>query len=206
MAVRRRSRRRDAGRPRGERVTNAVLEATLAELADAGLEALSVDRVAQRADVHKTTVYRRWPNRGALVAAALAAVADDVSNAPDTGTLRGDLLAVLERIARFLERPEGRAVARAALTADAAPDVAALATRRIARSTTAPLVDVVGRARERGEWRAGARAEMVVPAMVGAILHRALLEHADASGAWLEDLVDHMLAGVTPRTNARRDD
>ena len=58
---------------RGAKVRAAVLAATLVELAESGYAALSVDDVARRAGVHKTTVYRRWQTRENLVVDALAA-------------------------------------------------------------------------------------------------------------------------------------
>jgi AcrR family transcriptional regulator len=143
-------RRRDAGRPRGQHVTDAVLDATLAELATAGLEGLSVERVAQRAQVHKTTVYRRWPTREALIAAALEGLAvDAAARAPDTGSLRGDLLGLLGPVATFLGRPEGRAVARAALAAPAEAHVAALAARRLETPAAGAVEALVARAQAR---------------------------------------------------------
>jgi AcrR family transcriptional regulator len=193
-------RRRDAGRPRGQHVTDAVLDATLAELATAGLEGLSVERVAQRAQVHKTTVYRRWPTREALIAAALEGLAvDAAARAPDTGSLRGDLLGLLGPVATFLGRPEGRAVARAALAAPAEAHVAALAARRLETPAAGAVEALVARAQARGEWRADVAADLVLPTLVGALLHRTLLEHADPGGAWLEGVVDLVLHGVAPR-------
>lgn len=198
-----RSRRRDTGRPRGRHVTDAVLEATLAELAVAGIEGLSIERVAHEAEVHKTTVYRRWPTREALVAAALEGIADDlVARTPNTGTLRGDLLALLGQVASFLAQPTGRAVARAALSAQAEGQVAALAARRIELGTSGAVETLALRARARGEWRDGPSPELVIPTLVGALMHRALLEHADLGPAWLEALVDLVLLGVTPRAGA----
>lgn len=196
-------RRRDAGRPRGQPVTDAVLEATLAELATSGPAGLSVERVAQRADVHKTTVYRRWPTREALIAAALEGLAVGVATrAPDTGSLRGDLLGLLGPVADLLARPEGRAVARAALTAPAEPHVAALAARRLEAPSAAAIEGLVARARARGEWRADAAPELVLPTLVGALLHRTLLEHATPDAPWLEGVVDLVLRGVAPREGA----
>ena len=196
-------RRRDAGRPRGQHVTDAVLEATLAELATSGLDGLSVERVAQRAQVHKTTVYRRWPTREALIAAALEGLAvDTAARAPDTGSLRGDLLGLLSRVSGLLGRPEGRAVARAALGAPAEAHVAALAARRLEAPPAAAIEALVARAQARGEWRPDVPADLVFPMLVGALLHRTLLEHADPGTAWLESVVDLMLAGVAPRAGA----
>ena len=62
-------RRRDAGRARGgEPIVDAILEHTLADLARAGIDGLSIDRIARAAAVNKTTIYRRWPTREGLVA------------------------------------------------------------------------------------------------------------------------------------------
>jgi AcrR family transcriptional regulator len=203
MGTTQRTRRRDAGRPRGQRVTDAVLEATLAELARAGLAGLSVERVARHADVNKTTIYRRWPTREALVAAALEGIADDVAaHAPDTGTLRGDLIGLLWRVAAFVSQPAGRAVARAAVSAQAEEDVAALAARRLEHHTNSAMDGLVARAEARGEWREGVSGEQVIHTLVGAILHRALLEHAPMTRRWLEDVVDMVLFGVVPRAES----
>lgn len=76
---------------RGPKVRRAVLAATLAELSEAGYAALTVEAVARRAGVHKTTVYRRWPDREVLVIDALTNhVAAEVP-LPDTGSIDTDL-------------------------------------------------------------------------------------------------------------------
>ncbi len=82
------AKRRDAGRPRGEAVTEAVMLCTLDELASHGLSDLSVERIADAAEVNKTTIYRRWPTREALVAGALEYVMLDLDDRlVDTGSL-----------------------------------------------------------------------------------------------------------------------
>lgn len=195
--------RRDAGRARGAPIAEAVLTRTLEELATAGLEGLSVERIARRAEVNKTSVYRRWPTREALVAAALEGILDDVaSNVPDTGSLRGDLLGLLGRVARFVGQPAGRAVVRAALSESAEASVAALAAARLSQQAGGPVRDLVARARARGEWRRGVSAEQLVSMLVGAILHRAMLEHGSLTKRWLGSLVDLALHGVLPREPA----
>ena len=194
------TKRRDAGRPRGRPVTDAVLEATLAEIAEHGIDALSVERIARGASVNKTTVYRRWPTRAALVAAALERVLDDAaSQVPDTGSLRGDLLGLLGRLAAFLEGPAGRAVLIAALSEGAGGELAALATRRLGQQAAGGMPTLVSRARARGEWRQGVPDEQVVFTLVGAMIHRVTLERAPISAAWLESVVDLVLLGATPR-------
>lgn len=197
--------RRDAGRARGESIAHSVLLCTLQELAEVGLRELSVERVAQRAQVNKTSVYRRWPTKDALVVAALEGVLSSVSaNVPDTGSLRGDLLALIGMVAGFAGEPLGVAVLRAALSEQASSGVAALASRSLVSNTSSPLKHLVARARKRSEWRMGVDAEQLVFTMVGAIIHRALLEHRPMPKVWLEQLVDLLLTGVLPRPTKRR--
>ena len=77
---------------RSERVVRDVLRATIDELARSGYAALRVDDVAARAGVNKTTVYRRWPTKTDLVAAAIRASAGQHEPVPDTGSARRDLV------------------------------------------------------------------------------------------------------------------
>ena len=85
-------RRRPGGR--SARVRAAALEATLAELAESGYPELTLARVASRAGVNKTTLYRRWGTREALVLDAMLELAGEGVKIPDTGSLHGDLLAI----------------------------------------------------------------------------------------------------------------
>jgi AcrR family transcriptional regulator len=177
-----------------------VLAATLRELASAGVEGLSVERIAREAAVNKTSIYRRWPTRESLVAAALEGVAAGVAGKlPDTGSLRGDLLALLGAVSELVGSPMGRGLLRAALAESAGAEVAALAAERLGRGTSGPAHAIVARAKARGEWARGARGEMVVHALVGAVIHRAVLEHASLDRRWLGSLVDLMLRGALPR-------
>jgi AcrR family transcriptional regulator len=102
-------------RRRGEAVVTDVLDATLTLLAERGYE-FSVDEVAASAGVHKTSVYRRWPTKPALVAAAIQRIADEeVETSPTTDPL-ADLERVAVQVARALRRPAGANALRAALT------------------------------------------------------------------------------------------
>ena len=191
--------RRDAGRARGEPIVDAVLLHTLEELASAGLAGLSIERIAQKAEVNKTSVYRRWPTREALVSAALERMLGEVSSQiPDTGTLRGDLLGLLAPVCELLGSDLGKAVLRAAVTHSSASSVGELAAHQL-ENTSKPLRAVMARAKARGEWRAGADPRQVVFMLVGAVMHRALLEHAPLSRRWISKLIDLALEGVLPR-------
>src|SRR5689334_1857024 len=83
---------------RGDRLVAQVLEATLVELSRSGLENISVECIADRARVNKTTIYRRWPTPEKLVHAALLRVASEGIAVPDTGSLRADLSKLVDML------------------------------------------------------------------------------------------------------------
>src|SRR5579863_2048086 len=79
-----------------------VLTATLDLLTETGLGGLTVDDVSKRSGVAKTTIYRHWPNRSALVVDACLRMTDGDEAPPDTGSLEGDVRAILTHIAELL--------------------------------------------------------------------------------------------------------
>ncbi|KAA2265835.1 TetR/AcrR family transcriptional regulator [Solihabitans fulvus] len=129
----------------------AVLAATLAELIDRGYAALTVDQVAQRAGVHKTTVYRRWTDRQAVVVDALTDLVGGSIQIPDSGTVEDDLRELARSLVRWLTSPAGRAV-HAVIQSDAVrvPEIAEVQ-RRFIQDRYRRAEPVVRRAIERGE-------------------------------------------------------
>lgn len=85
---------RKPGRPRSAQADQAILRATLEELAEVGFDALSIEAVAARAGVGKTTIYRRWPSKTELVLEAIKVIHTEVP-VIDTGNFRDDVLTML---------------------------------------------------------------------------------------------------------------
>src|SRR5580692_5441762 len=83
------------GRPRSQEADRAILAATLDLLASRGLAAMSIEEIAARAGVGKATIYRRWSSKGLLALDAFVTAFAEQQPLPDTGTLRGDLIAAL---------------------------------------------------------------------------------------------------------------
>ncbi|GGQ31231.1 TetR family transcriptional regulator [Actinomadura coerulea] len=161
-------------RPGGRtaRVRDAVREATLAVLCEHGYQGLTVEAVAARSRVHKTTVYRRWKNADGLIADALGIAAAEPWPIPDTGTLAGDLRALARLVtagfADPVEGPISRAfVLAAAQSDDAARSLHAFFARRHEQSAV-----IVRRAVERGEVPAGTDAVEVVRLAVAPLYYR----------------------------------
>ncbi|MBB5080227.1 TetR/AcrR family transcriptional regulator [Nonomuraea endophytica] len=143
-------------RRRGEALHAAIFEATLDELAEVGYAKLTMERVAERARTGKASLYRRWPSRLELVMAAVYSVLPDPADVADTGSLRGDLLALLRHTSAALDGAPGEAMR--GLLSEALGDRGQAATLRENSQGAGRRMmhEVVRRAVERGEVEAGA--------------------------------------------------
>ncbi|MGP4000489.1 TetR/AcrR family transcriptional regulator [Streptomyces sp. 8N706] len=169
--------RPDRARPvgRGAKVRAAVLSAALEELSAAGYAALTVENVARRAGVHKTTIYRRWKDRDTLVVDALGdRIAMDIP-VPDTQALATDLRELARSLVGWLTSPEGRAVV-ATMLSDAVrvPEIAD-ARRAVFDDRIRRAEPVVTRAIDRGELPVGTDPGEIVKDLAAPIYFRMLI-------------------------------
>ncbi len=180
-------------RRRGAPVVARVLDLALEELARVGYHRLSVPEVAARAGLNKTSVYRRWPTKGALVADALARAMGHDAPLPDTGALRSDLLAFVGTAAAWAATPVGRGVTRMLLADGDDPEVRALVS--VLAATPGPM-PIFARARARGDLAEDADVALAMTVIAGALLQRGLVERGELTTAFLEGLVDLTLRGL----------
>jgi AcrR family transcriptional regulator len=136
---------------RSARVREAVLSAVLHELNVNGYAALSVEAVASRAGVNKTTIYRRWPTLDDLLVDALTTWAQDAIPVPQTGSIETDLLTLGRELADQLNGGVGRQIAAVVLTAGLRSPQLREATRRYFDQQAVRATPHVTRAIDRGE-------------------------------------------------------
>jgi AcrR family transcriptional regulator len=189
-------RRRLGGR--SARVRAAVLAAALDELLEVGYGRLSFESVAARAGVHKTTVYRRWPSREALVTAALLEQRGRDVPIPDAGSIRADLRALATAVAASVTSQTGHAIARALVSeAGDIPEITT-AIRDFWSARFGAARTVVARAVGRGELPPGVDADLLIEALVGPLYLRLLVTREPLEDEFIDRLVDLLLAGAAP--------
>jgi AcrR family transcriptional regulator len=178
---------------RNARIRQAVLDAALAELAAVGYGSLSVEAVADRAGVHKTTVYRRWDNLGTLVVdAMLSQLARDVPT-PDTGTVVADLRALLHAVVANITSPGAAGLLRA-LVGDAGqvPEIrdvgSAVWEERFAAART-----IIGRGVERGELPPDTDADLMIEALIAPLYLRLLVTDVPIDPDYADRVLDLVL-------------
>jgi AcrR family transcriptional regulator len=180
---------------RSETSRKAILEATSELLADTSVQKLSIEAIAKRAGVGKTTIYRRWPTKTDLARAALHTVADSIQSHVDTGDLRSDLLALLGQFRDLLSSTRGRSLLRMLLAEGADPEVAELA-RSVRESKECESRLVIARGIRRGELPKGSDPDIILQTVSGALQNLALFHCEDVSDRRLAQIVDLVLVGA----------
>jgi AcrR family transcriptional regulator len=179
---------------RSARVVDTVLHAAAEQLSKVGYGAFRVEDVAERSGVNKTTIYRRWPSKAELVAAALAAVSPQVE-VRRTGHFRDDLLEAVRHAIAFASSPTGRGLIRIMQSEAADPEVERIAEELRSRQRAA-RVELVRSAIEHGDLPAGVDPEFVSELVFAPIFMRMLASREQVSDAVAEQIVDTVLAGV----------
>src|SRR5215471_15072795 len=181
------------GRPRDEAREQAILEAAIELLAEVGYEAMTIEAVAVRARSSKATIYRRWPGKGELVAEAMRRRTEPVlEDLPDTGSLRGDLLGLAQRMCAGIDGPDGGLICGLGMAVRSDPQFGRLLAAHTYDGKLRSMAEVVSRAEARGEIPPGADPRLILQVAPGvALFHQMSGEPLDA--AFSEFLVDRVL-------------
>ena len=175
---------------RVERSRKAVLEATYELLQKAGLSGVSVDEVCRRSGVAKTTIYRHWASREALLLDACSTMGPK-SQAPDTGNLKGDLETLVTQIAHRLRTAPWARVLPSIIDAAERDRHLAGVQARIHAQMRSPVRTIVERAQQKGELPESLDPTHLVAHILGPLFYRRWFSR--------EALDEPFLAGVVAR-------
>ncbi|MEM6452438.1 MAG: TetR/AcrR family transcriptional regulator [Cyanobacteria bacterium P01_D01_bin.105] len=165
------ARKKSPGRPRSAASHQAILKATLELLAEVGFEAMSIEAIATRAGVGKTTIYRRYSGKDELVADAIESMREEVL-VPDTGNLWTDIDALVENAAQITLTPLGRqAVAMIISSASSNPGFAQIYWDKYLQPRRQSFAIVIERAKARNEVQKDLDPDLVFDIMSGIMLY-----------------------------------
>lgn len=194
-AVTSHTRRPGTGPRHAERLYRVVLEL----LREHGFDALAIETVALRAGINKTTVYRWWPSKDALVADALVHAELLDLDIPDTGTLRGDLVALVAQVRRLLTATDTAEIATSVFAA-------AVSHPRLAELTRGFFTDRLNRERAvfdravvRGELASDVDVMLAVDLLLGAVWTRVILRRHETDDTFDTAVADLLVTGLSPR-------
>jgi AcrR family transcriptional regulator len=204
---------REQGSPvrpgRGRRPTAVVRAAVLASASDlmfdAGVPAVTFDKVAAQAGVSRTTLYKWWPTPGALAAEAYFARTEGALEFPDTGDIRADILTQLRAFVGVLtDQGGGRVIAELIGAAQTDAVLSAAISTGYTRPRRQLALDYFERASERGQLRPDVDLGILVDQLWGACYNRLLVPDEPITTEFADALVDNTLRGAaSPEYRAR---
>lgn len=174
---------RGRGRPRSAEAHQAILSATLTLLDEIGYRALTIEAVAARAGVGKTTIYRRWPSKLELVVEAVAEMRPPLPT-EDTGSLQGDFLAFQRgQISRVAAGPMPRIAPRLLAESVSDRELHEAVQRELIDPIRTAIGEVLQRGVDRGELRADLDLELATDVVHGTVVYRILRSEGDLLAA-----------------------
>jgi AcrR family transcriptional regulator len=194
------------GRPRSSEAHRAILDAALAEVLESGFRALGVDAIAARAGVAKTTIYRRWPNKAAVVMDAFLAEVGPGTGFPRAARAVDSIRMQMRAQARAFRSKYGRLIKALLGEAQFDPELAEafrerwiMPRRRLARQ-------VIEAAMEQGDLRADIDPEAAIDMLYAPIYYRLQIETGPISEAYVDGIFEQVIRGLRPsgRTAAAR--
>jgi AcrR family transcriptional regulator len=195
--------KRPPGRPRSEQARLAILRSTLKVLEEKGFSDFTIEDVADRAAVGKATVYRWWPNKGALIADAFASDTTRNLRFPDTGCIDTDMSRQMRQLVKVFRSPRGRIVSAILAAGQSDKELIAAFRDRFLWPRRREAYATLRRGILRGELRKDIDPDLLLDSLYGPIYMRFLIQHDRLTPEFVDRLCALVLSGARPRQTVR---
>ena len=179
---------------RSERVRRQVLDAVVELIDEGGIDKLTMEGVAARSGVAKTTVYRHWPTRSALIVDAVRGCWAHLVS-PDTGDLRADLRTAFATMQETELGPVSRLMPSLLAASLRDPELERL-TRTLGDERRRPIVEMLERARDRGELPLDLDLDLAFGVVLGPLVFRKVNLREPITDAYLDGVIEVAIAGL----------
>jgi AcrR family transcriptional regulator len=192
---------RKRGRPRNEQAEAAILDAAIGLLAEHGYAGLTVEAVAARAGVAKTTVYRRWPGKDELLVDAVTTVKGPIAKPPG-GSVAGDLKWLMERMRQsWTSGNHGKMMRRLSAEGADQPELYRMFCDRVVAPRRAVTRSILQRGVDEGIIRAEVDLDDVIDMLSAPTIVAVMTLKERITAAQVEFVVDTVLTGIAPQTS-----
>ena len=188
--------KRSPGRPRSESARRAILRSTLRLLRHTGYNDLSIEGIAGDANVGKATVYRWWPNKGALVVDAFSSSVQKDLLFPDTGSVYSDVTFQMNHVVRLFRSRRGQIVAALIGGGQTDPELIEAFRERFVRPRRLEAQATLRKGIERRELPENADLDLILDSLYGAIYMRFLIWKDGLNEKFIEDICRVVLNGA----------
>lgn len=186
--------KRTPGRPRSEEARAAILASALELLEKTGFGELTIEAVAARAGVGKTTIYRWWPTKAVLVADAFMSSVVRETRFPDTGSIREDLRTQMQRLAGIFRGPRGKILRSLIGGGQSDPELIAAFRNRWLLPRRIEAIGVLERAIKRGQLPQELDPEALLDTLYGPLYFRMLVGHGPLSSSFVNQVCDAVMS------------
>ena len=191
--------KRCAGRPRSDASRGAILRAAYELLSEGGLRNFTIEGVAARSGVARTTIYRWWPSKGALAMDGFLETTAPHITFPHTRSATADLKVQMRLCAKMLRGPVGRILCGIIAEGQNDPETIAVFTERYLTPRRREAATILQRGIETGEFRSDLDIQAVQSALYSS-LHLRMLLREPIDDSWVERLADGVLHGCLAGT------
>jgi len=181
---------------RGPERRAAICDAVFGLLAEVGYDRMTMDCVAERAHASKATIYRMWPDKPELVVESLLHHFADTPDAPDTGSLRGDLMALMTLACTVVTSADGDVITGVMTAAARSPALSGALQECLFDAKKRVYVAVIRQAVDRGELAVGTDPELLHEVMHAMILSRRFWSHTPPDPGFVPHVVDDVLLPI----------
>jgi AcrR family transcriptional regulator len=192
--------KRQPGRPRSEESRQSILRSTLKLLKqDGGFADLTIEGIAADANVGKTTVYRWWPTKAALVADAFSTGAEDELRFPNSGSVYTDINIQMRGLIRIFRSQRGKVVAALLAGGQSDPELLEAYRDRFLWPRRRQAYETLQRGVDRGELPEGCDFDLILDSLYGPILMRFLIRHVKLEEGFADEVCTLLLKGLESR-------
>lgn len=184
------------GRPRNAEAEKAILTASYDLLLETGFGAVTVEKIAERAQVSKATIYKWWPNKAAVIMDGFLSAAAARLPVPDTGSVFSDILIHATNLARFLTSPEGKVITEIIGEGQFDPGLAEAYRSRYFNPRRLEARQLLERGVQRKELPEQLNIELSIDLIYGPIFYRLLLTGEKLDDTFIKDLTTAAFEGI----------
>jgi AcrR family transcriptional regulator len=191
------------GRPRSEESKEAILAATLQLLTDKPLRNISIEEIARKAGVGKSTIYKWWPSKAYVALDAFLRKANRMMPMPDTGSVRRDILKQVRSLIVFYRSPTGHILGQFVAEAQSDKAFAALYRERFLKPRREASQIIFDRGVKRGEINQNLDWELVLDLIYSPAVYRLMVGHAPLEDKLADKMVSILFGGLDNSCSVR---
>ena len=184
------------GRPRNVETHKAILSASYELLLENGFQAVTVDKIAERAQVSKATIYKWWPNKAAVIMESFLYAATARLPVPDTGSALEDIVIHATNLTRFLTSQEGTIITQLLGEGQFDSALAEAYRTRFFRPRRLEARGLLEKAIQRGELKQGLDIDISIDLIYGPIFYRLLVTGDTLDEAYVHSLLKKAFEGL----------